>query len=635
MNELEIFYDNLDRSDYDSRSRHKINQELQTVSTVLNEKGEFKLFKKSELERQGFAIIKSFDKKEDRENGTLNGLSWTTSGNKTLEDKSVVPFYWPDVTKLTKEDFEYFEERYKKTKNLYSKTEFGLLIYFGGKTRFSNHRDFKISLFENLFSLSKTYLEKSKNPNDKNHYILDYISTLKAAFQLALKAKISPELKKIIEHVYETHQNWDVTNNGSLRILLDLSSLSSEYFKNFKNEVDYEKIISKNLEGAKEQEKTHTWGAIYIVDICIKISKKINIDFTDLLKYKAELYLKLSNEADKNNNIASVSFTETALRLYQQVKDSTKIQEIEKLYSEQRGKFKMATISQTLPEEEAKRITTKIISTVNSFNELQIIETLIASPWFSNIDGIREMAENSKKASPFLSMLGSSVIDKFGNTIDKFNTEEEREEYNFWQSFGFSFQIGKQTMHKFFIEAYKANKLSFESIKTFLEGTWFNEPISRNYNGEKYDILPIHLVLPGIKKIFEELDKFSNNNNYEADYVLITDSLVLKVETLIRNFCEKIGISTFKTRQKGKDELVMEKLLDDLLADIKHSDNNPTGFDEEDRVLIKYVMSEKAGLNLRNQIAHGLMDIYEYTFPNIVTVLCIILKLSKYNFVKR
>ena len=125
------------------------------------------------------------------------------------------------------------------------------------------------------------------------------------------------------------------------------------------------------------------------------------------------------------------------------------------------------------------------------------------------------------------------------------------------------------------------------------------------------------------------------DNEYEVDYVTITDSLVLKVETLIRNFCEKIGIPTFKTRQKGKDELIMEKLLDDLLADIKHTTINPTGFDEEDRVLIKYVMSEKSGNNLRNQVAHGLLDIYEYTLPTVITVLCLILKLSKYNFVKR
>ena len=108
--------------------------------------------------------------------------------------------------------------------------------------------------------------------------------------------------------------------------------------------------------------------------------------------------------------------------------------------------------------------------------------------------------------------------------------------------------------------------------------------------------------------------------------------MVLKIETLIRNLCEKIGVATFKTRQKGNDKLVMEKLLDDLLVDIKNSDSNHTGFDEEDRIYIKFVLSEKAGLNLRNQVAHGLLDINEYSFSNIIVILSIILKISKYSF---
>jgi len=244
------------------------------------------------------------------------------------------------------------------------------------------------------------------------------------------------------------------------------------------------------------------------------------------------------------------------------------------------------------------------------------------------------MTDDTKKRSALMSMFSSSIIDKYGNTIDKFCTEEEKDTFNFWQSYSFNFQVGTQTMHQFFIDAYKAGKISYSSILTYLEKTWLNESIIRNYNGEAFGIVPLDLINPGIKRVFIELDTFFADNNYEIDCVTITDSLVLKIETLIRNFCEKIGIATFKTRQKGNDKLVMEKLLDDLLVDIKNSDINQTGFDEEDRIFIKYVLTEKAGLNLRNQVAHGLMDINEYSFSNIIIVLSIILKLSKYSFTK-
>jgi len=635
MNELEQFYKKLNQSDYDSRSSHEINSELQQVSTKLNEKKDFKTLEISELERQAFSITKSFDKVEDSENGTINGLSWKMSGTQTLEDGSTGPLYWPDVRNLKDEDFQYFEERYKSCENLYAKTEFGLLVYFGSRTAYSKHTDFKKALFKELFDLSQSYLNKAKNPDDKNHYILDYFTTFKKAFLIAENSKLTEELDQIINSVSKTHNEWDITMDGTLRVLIDLASLTSEYFKVFKNKVDYDKILIKNTEGAEELEKTHTWGAIYVTDVNIDIAKKTNKEIDSFLEYKAELYLKLSDNAEKGNNMAAVTFTENALRLYQQLKNKEKIAEVEKKYSEQRGKFKLATIRQDFPKEHTDKITENIKEIVSTGNENDIIHYLIITPWYSKIENIQSMADDTKKRSALMSMFGSSILDKYGNTIDTFYTEEEKDAFNFWQSYGFNFQVGTQTMHQFFIEAYKAGKISYSSILAYLEKTWFNQPIIRNYNGEAFGIVPLDIIKPGIKRVFIELDTFFADNNYELDYVTITDSLVLKVETLIRNFCEKIGIATFKTRQKGKDKLVMEKLLDDLLADIKNSDINHTGFDEEDRIFIKYVLSEKAGLNLRNQVAHGLMDINEYSFSNIILVLSIILKISKYSFSKK
>lgn len=634
MNEIEQFYKKLDQSDYDSRSSHEINSELQKVSTKFNDNKDFKNLEISELERQAFSITKSFDKAEDIDNGTINGLSWKMSGTQTYEDGSTGPLYWPDVRNLKDEDFQYFEERYKSCKNLYAKTEFGLLVYFGARTAYSKHIDFKKSLFNELFDLSQNYLKKAKNPDDKNHYILDYFTTFKNAFLIAHNSKLIEELDQVIHSVSETHNEWDITMGGTLRVLIDLSRLTSEYFKVFKNKVDYDKILIKNKQGAEEIEKTHTWGAIYITDVNIHIAEKTNKSVESYLEYKAELFLKLSDNAEKGNNMAAVTFTENALRLYQQLRNKEKIAEVEKKYSEQRGKFKLATIRHDFPKEHTDRIIENIKEIVSTGNENDIIHYLIITPWYNKIENIQSMADDTKKRSALMSMFGSSIIDKYGNTIDTFYTEEEKDSFNFWQSYGFNFQVGTQTMLQFFVEAYKAGKISYSSVLTYLEKTWLNEPIIRNYNGEAFAIVPNDLIKPGIKRIFIELDNSLSDKNYDLDYVTITDSLVLKVETLIRNFCEKIGVATFKTRQKGKDKLVMEKLLDDLLADIKNSDTNHTGFDEEDRIFIKYILSEKAGLNLRNQVAHGLMDIDEYSFSNIILILSIILKISKYSFSK-
>ncbi len=632
MNELDNFYLRLDESDFDCTSEHQINSELHEVSKQLFDKGENEILKFSELERQVFAIRKSFDTIIDEEKGTLNGLSWQSSGTQTLEDGTEKPFYWPDVQNLSNADFEYFEKRYKECKNLYAKVEFGLLVYFGSKIPFAKHNDFKSHLFTELFELSKQYLAKAINPKDKNHYVLHFISVLKSAFKLAEKSKLTNELDIIIEYIFDIHFNWDITKDGTLRILLDLSGLMSEYHKYFKKVIDYSKVLDKNLQGAKELEKTYVWGAIYVMDRNIEIHNKINLNYDDLLRYKAALFEKLTDDAEEKGNMACITFSEDALRLYQQLNDEAKIVELEKRYSELRGKFELGKIKQELPEEYTKQIQENIIKTVNESDENQILFHFIITPWYDKIENIEKRAEESKKHSVFLSMIGTSILDKFGNTVDKFHTEEEINKHNFWQSYGFNFQIGTQTMHQFFIEAFKAEKINFKSVILFLENSWYNEPIQRKYHGEIVEIKPIDIIRPGIKRFFDELDSFFADNSYQLDYVTVTDSLVLKIESIIRFFCEKIGIATFKTRQKGSDKLVMEKLLDDLLVDIKSTENNPTGFDEEDRIFIKYVLTEKAGLNLRNQVAHGLLDIYEYAFPNLLVVLTIIIKLSKYKF---
>lgn len=633
MNELEIFYEKLDQSNYDFHDNNQIRSELYNISSKFNESNDSKNFKICELERMAFSISKSFNDIEKDVDGKINGLGWFVAGTQTSEDGKTKPYYWPDVSKLTEENFQYFETRFKNCKNIYAKTEFGLLIYFGNKTTYSKHINFKKELFKGLFTLSQQYLEKAKK-NIKNYSIIEYYTTFKKSFLVAYKCKLNEELEIIKKSLKETHNNWDIKSEGSLRILLDLSNLSSEYFKVFKNTVDYHRIIAKNIEGAKEQEKTHIWGSIYITDVNIKIAKKINTNINQLLIYKAELYLQLSYTAEKNGNMACVSFTEKSLRIYEKLKDKTKITEIEKRYSELRGKFRLAEIKQELPQESTNKIMQNIKEAISSSNESGILYYLIVTPWYNKIENILKMAEETKNVNPLSSLFSSSILDKYGNTIDKFETEEEKNEFKFWQTYGVNFQIGTQTMTHFFIESYKEGKINYNSVLNYLETTWLNESISRKYSGYTVEIVPIDLLKNGIAKIFQELDSHFLYNDYQMDFVTITDSLTLKIETLIRNFCEKIEIATFKTRQKGNDELVMEKLLDDLLMDIKHSEINRTGFDEEDRLFIKYVLTEKAGLNLRNQVAHGLMDINDYDISKIIIILSIILKISKYSFRK-
>ena len=340
----------------------------------------------------------------------------------------------------------------------------------------------------------------------------------------------------------------------------------------------------------------------------------------------------MNSEEGKENSLVAVKFAEDALRLYQSLKDQDKIDELNKKYGELRGKIKLTEHRQEMPQEYTDRISENIQKTLAESDEKGILAHFIFTPWYSDSSEIQKNADTFSKQSILSALAATSILDKFGNTIDTFNTEEEIKEHNFWQSYSFDIQIGTQTMHQFFIEAYKAGKLSYQSTIDYLEMTWLNDPIIRNYRSNQVEIKPLETLRPSLKRLFEELDLFFADNSHPFDSVTITDSLTLKMESILRNFCEKLGIPTFKTRQKGADKLVMEKLIDDLFNDLKHSTENPTNFDEEDRLFIRYVLTEKTGLNLRNKVAHGLLDFNEYSFENILLLFCIIMKLSKYKF---
>lgn len=638
MNALEKYLKLIDESSYDHTDVHLINSGFQEVCKQLIKDGENELAEIADLDRQVFSVQKSFDYKKDAEKGTINGLSWQISGTRTLEDGSQMPLYWPDVANYTVKDFEYFEKRYNECNNLFAKTEYGLMAYFGQRTPSSRHNDFKRQLCSELFELTKHYLSRTNGEPSDSHSITHFFLSLRLTIGIAEKSNLEPESTNLVRYIYNKQQNWDISNEYVLPALLNLSAILSDYFSLSNKIIDFQKVIAKNMEAAEEFKETDIWGVMSLVDHNLIIEQKRNNLNTDLLVFKAKLYERLAKDAENNRNLACVGFAENALRIYQQAKLPDDINRLEKYYSELRGKFGMMETSVELLKEHVDNMNEHISNAVAQNDERGIIQHFIDSPWYDTIKDIKHLSEKSSKETVLLSMLPTSIVDKFGNTVDTFSSEIEKKEFNFWHTYAFSFQTGTRTMLHFFMEAYKAKKLSYNSVLSYLEGTWYNETIERKYHGRIVEVKPIDTLKPGLERFFEELGKFSEDNSYRCDFVTVIDSLTLKVEGLLRYFCEKIGIATFKTRQKGSQKLVMEKLLDDLLADIAHQPSlrpeQKTYFDGEDRILIKYVLAEKVGLNLRNEVAHGLMDIFEYTFERIVILFCIIIKLSKYKFIE-
>lgn len=637
MNALEKYQSFLDDSDFDYSNSSQINSDYQKIISDLVEQKEPEIIKYANLEREVFSLQKSF--RIDPKTGDISGISWMFAGEKTLENGTIEPVFWPDVSKFTNEDYLYLAERYKVLKNLYSKTEFGILLFFKSPFPEHKHNDFKRELSGLLFKLAQRYLAKFKSDQKNITASYSFCISLQGSIYISIKNKYSDLTKEYIEFLLSEFFNIDPSIKGSQNQLLELMHIVLDNFKEIKELLDLKEVFKKCHEFAIETEKELLWSSMSIAEMCQRLQEKSNYtDEFNWLKYKAQLYEKLALDAKRTGNINVISsFIDHALSIYQALKDEENTIRLENEYKEKREEIVFTEFKQQVPKENIEKINKHITKTIETSDSAGIIEILSFTPMFATLEIVKKSVVEAKKSAVLLSMIPLSIIDKYGNKIGQYNPEEREYDSNFWQTYAFHFQLGNSILFDFFIQSLKSGKLTYESFEKVLSQSWLFDPIHRKYNNKEYLIYPKETILPSIKLAFDEISKSILDNTYTPNIIPVIDSLTLKIEGLLRFFCLNIGISTFK-RMKGSD-IIMEKNIDDLLSNLQHRQDgeniNITNFLEDDRIFIKYFLCEKAGQNLRNEVAHGLMEIFDYSIRQIPVLLSIILKFSKYNFISK
>jgi len=614
MDELKQFHIDLDQSNWDIKQEREIDIRLQKVIESLSEANLFELQYLAEIERQAFHFSKSPEKR----------LSFRTAGTRKTEDGSEIPFEWPNIKEFKNKDFDYLYDRFKTTKNTYAKTEYGLVLFY---SKSKKENDFVIELLVSLFELLKTYIEKAKSNDDRDHYIIYSRTVLENALHIGNNRKevnkVEVIFKNLIKYTFDVHQSWDISHRSTLRTIIDFTDFAVQYYKSFKQTVDVSKFIDKNWEAAKALTNTYVWGAIYITDISIKLSRKSGNDIKNLLYFKAEQYEKLSNE--RKGDLASLTFVEKAMSIYKNIKDENNLVRLQQVYQKLRGEFHLEQLIQEMPQDEAQRIMELIKKEVREKSEEEILKTLLFTPMIRPLEDIKKWNEDSLQEMMLQNLLPTSIQDKYGNTVAQYITDEERNKFSLLRTYEFHIQIALQTIIQLFLEAFRSDKISANGIFDLLNETWIGKDVIKKTHGRELTFSHIKLIEPGINLFFEELIKWKAEPNYNPNFISATDSLILKIEYFLREFCYLLGIATFKPNPK-QHGIVMEKTLDNLLDDLENK------ISDNDHFFIKFILTEKAGYNLRNRVAHGLLDNIEYGMEYPLLAIIMILKLSNYQF---
>ncbi|WP_039838696.1 DUF4209 domain-containing protein, partial [Staphylococcus delphini] len=109
----------------------------------------------------------------------------------------------------------------------------------------------------------------------------------------------------------------------------------------------------------------------------------------------------------------------------------------------------------------------------------------------------------------------------------------------------------------------------------------------------------------------------------EKDYLSALHILVPQFESTVRRMFSKVGYSTTSIRKGNtQQEITFNEFL--LRDDVK------LFFENDVHKLIQIVMVEQSGLNLRNEIAHGLIELSDINYTKCILVIYLFLILTRY-----
>jgi hypothetical protein len=185
------------------------------------------------------------------------------------------------------------------------------------------------------------------------------------------------------------------------------------------------------------------------------------------------------------------------------------------------------------------------------------------------------------------------------------------------------------TIHKvwyLFSKGIKSGKVSFESLmQYFRERSWYSQDFTYiDADGDQQGFDWMKLIGPSLYGFFQQsqIDLTLKKDNGEG-YILAVDSLTLKFEGLLREFCRSIGAQTVEFKADGTEERIS---FDKLLGGEKIQALMPAN----DVAFLRFLFTD-AGMNLRNDIAHCFYTNRKYSAGVMLLLIVALLRLGNYR----
>ena len=508
-----------------------------------------------------------------------------------------VVFYSPDIQDLDAESFAHLEERATSCINPVMRARYADLVW--------DMKNKAIAQRPNV-EFARTAIDSYLEAIEKERYEMDMfgVDWLARDLQLARSIKDEERTKRVVDAIFAFYDKIaEVGRAGTWIFLFDL--LYGEKCTN----TDQETRIVAQLEAmfAKVTDTTPSKTGVFSYDPFAaeaaadrllrhyhKLNDRPNVE--RVMKAFGGTFEHMAGQASPM--MASIWLPKIVERYQQEgLKDDA---ERAQLLAQAEGKniaahMKTVHVESELKQEDVDNLVAKLVLP----GDLDTSLTRIGVYFMPDVDAVRTLLERLRTDAPFLSMIPVSFVDEEGNPTAVMGALDDDEDGRVYQQLGRSLQFLQPIL------AYTLKKLR-EVLHPSVD-----------------DLLGFLSKSPLFAGLRQELLRDGLTAYEQGDFVKAIHVVIPQVECALREFLGRLGVPTRKPawNHPGVNEA---KNLNYILAD-----QRMRGVLKERlwRYLTLVYVEKRGGLNLRNDVAHGLLDpaafnqqIADYVFHSLLAL---------------
>jgi hypothetical protein len=491
-------------------------------------------------------------------------------------------FYSPDIKNLDRGVVGHWEERAKSCRNPVMRARYSDLVWdlkhpITGEKPSPEYARIAVD----------SYLEAA----DKKFYTMEVngIQWLGRALDLARSINDQDRAKRVVDFMFEFYDRVAQTKFAGTWLFL----FDNLYGENFVTPEQESRIIG-NLEGmlAKTADGTRSGDGVYhnldpwgaeaaahrLAQHYRRKNDKTNVD--RVIRSYGQAFEHLAREASP---MMASAWLEPVVERYEQEGLKSDAERLRVVASEKEKDVvsQLKTVSASVPVQQDE--VDKLVEQLIGSGDPNVSLALIAGYFIPKAEDARQLLEKLRTDAPFLSMIPISIVERNGSPTARIGSLDEDAEGHLHRQLGQAID---------FYQSFLAYAL-----------TKFKE----RYHPTVDSILGFLCESPLYAESRSELLRDGLSAYEQGDFVKAIHVLVPQIEHTLRHFVGRIGLPTRKS-VRNHPGITDAKNMNDILSDLRVQEK----LTENLWRYLTVVYIDRRGLNLRNNLAHGLASATDF-----------------------